>query len=656
MALTKIDDRGLKTPIDLLDNEKIRLGTGNDLELYHDGTDSLVKNATGDLILQSTGDDVFIKAEDDVFIKVKGGTETAIECHNDGEVELYYDHVKKFETTSAGVKLSGNLAINNSTQSKIVLDTSDGSDSKWLSINGGGDASQTRGGGITFWGNEATNNQGKLSLNAGNSGSSNGTIAFSTGGALRASLTHDGHFTLPNDSSKLKLGASNDLQIYHDGSHNILLGVNGADFKIKDADHNSAIFDTSEGVYLYYDNVQKFQTKSDGVDITGELQCDSLDVDGAAEFTGADVTFYGASTNAYWDQSTNRFTFEDNTIAAFGCGQDLAIYHDGSNSYLGNATGDIIIENSGGNTSNQIYIRGKTGENSISVHGNGQVELYYDDSKKFETLTNGTKVTGQQFITEGTINLEKSGAHHHRILSNDAGNDLAFQQSSDTGANTNFTTYLRIADGGAISLPQDSQQLRIGADNDIQLYHISGVNYWKNQGSTVFKMVDTGGDTQIECNNNGATKLYHNGTWKLETKSDGVDISGTCTATAFSGAGILPSGGIIIWSGASNAIPTGFVICDGNNSTPDLRDRFVIGAGNNYAVAATGGSKDAVVVAHDHDVKVGTAGGSGGGFVSDRESEAVGGGTDTASIQSTGVSGTDKNLPPYYALCYIMKT
>ena len=90
--------------------------------------------------------------------------------------------------------------------------------------------------------------------------------------------------------------------------------------------------------------------------------------------------------------------------------------------------------------------------------------------------------------------------------------------------------------------------------------------------------------------------------------------------------------------------------------TPDLRDRFVIGAGNNYAVAATGGSKDAVVVAHDHDVKVGTAGGSGGGFVSDRESEAVGGGTDTASIQSTGVSGTDKNLPPYYALCYIMKT
>ena len=63
-------------------------------------------------------------------------------------------------------------------------------------------------------------------------------------------------------------------------------------------------------------------------------------------------------------------------MAAFGSSQDLAIYHDGSNSYLGNATGDIIIENSGGNTSNQIYIRGKTGVDSIRVDGNGATYIY----------------------------------------------------------------------------------------------------------------------------------------------------------------------------------------------------------------------------------------------------------------------------------------
>ncbi|GIR00961.1 MAG: hypothetical protein CM15mP10_0240 [Actinomycetota bacterium] len=53
-------------------------------------------------------------------------------------------------------------------------------------------------------------------------------------------------------------------------------------------------------------------------------------------------------------------------------------------------------------------------------------ELYHDNSKKIETLTNGVQITGSEFISEGTILLEKSGAHHHRILSNDSGNDLAF--------------------------------------------------------------------------------------------------------------------------------------------------------------------------------------------------------------------------------------
>mgnify|MGYP003317691062 CR=1 FL=1 len=81
------------------------------------------------------------------------------------------------------------------------------------------------------------------------------------------------------------------------------------------------------------------------------------------------------------------------------------------------------------------------------------------------------QVTGQSYISEGTVYLEKSGAHHHRILANDTGNDLAFQQSADTGANTNFTSYLRIKDGGDIALPVDNQKLRVGAGGDIQIYY-----------------------------------------------------------------------------------------------------------------------------------------------------------------------------------------
>lgn len=51
----------------------------------------------------------------------------------------------------------------------------------------------------------------------------------------------------------------------------------------------------------------------------------------------------------------------------------------------------------------------------------------------------------------------------------------------------------------------------------------------------------------------------------------------------------FPSGAIVIWSGAANNIPSGWKLCDGSNNTPDLRNRFVVGAGNTYAVNATGG-------------------------------------------------------------------
>ena len=132
---------------------------------------------------------------------------------------------------------------------------------------------------------------------------------------------------------------------------------------------------------------------------------------------------------------------------------------------------------------------------------------------------------------------------------------------------------------------------------------------------------------------------------------------GTISATnvVSTGSGAFQSGMIIAWSGTVSDIPTGFVLCDGNNSTPDLRDRFIIGAGNNYNVDATGGSKDAVLVEHFHTTLNFVAR---SGYAEPRN---FGVGTDgncnsTGNTDTKGVSGTDKNLPPYHALCFIMKT
>jgi hypothetical protein len=136
----------------------------------------------------------------------------------------------------------------------------------------------------------------------------------------------------------------------------------------------------------------------------------------------------------------------------------------------------------------------------------------------------------------------------------------------------------------------------------------------------------------------------------------------------------IPTGGIIIWSGSTGSIPSGWLLCDGTNGTPDLRDRFIIGAGNNYAVNATGGSADAIVVSHTHTATVtdpghlhkwgsapvvsraaGTAGQyDGTGDTQNDTSTATTG--ITVSNATAGVSGTNANLPPYYALAYIQKT
>ena len=166
------------------------------------------------------------------------------------------------------------------------------------------------------------------------------------------------------------------------------------------------------------------------------------------------------------------------------------------------------------------------------------------------------------------------------------------------------------------------------------------------------------------------------------------------------------SGMILLWSGAQNAIPSGFVLCNGSNSTPDLRDRFVVGAGNSYSVGATGGSNtatdnisisgsDTVSISGTDTVSISVSGNATGFTAKPSSGQGIhsmqstsynnnnesfqtsnynyarsyftipfsGSGSDTVNISGTDtvtISGTDTvsidTRSPYYALCYIMKT
>ncbi len=177
------------------------------------------------------------------------------------------------------------------------------------------------------------------------------------------------------------------------------------------------------------------------------------------------------------------------------------------------------------------------------------------------------------------------------------------------------------------------------------------------------------------------------GTPTAPTATTGTNTTQLATTafvqTALSGA--FSTGMIMMWSGSIATIPSGWTLCNGSNGTPDLRNRFVIGAHSDSAGVAystvtgsstqTGGTKDAIVVSHTHTItdpghshtQVGQVNttqfsyqGGGSGNPGIGQPLSSNGTTTTSttgiSIDSTGSSGTNQNLPPYYALAFIMKT
>ena len=191
--------------------------------------------------------------------------------------------------------------------------------------------------------------------------------------------------------------------------------------------------------------------------------------------------------------------------------------------------------------------------------------------------------------------------------------------------------------------------------------------------------LETALDGKLSTSGNAttATKLATARTISLTGDVTGsVSFDGSANAS-ISSTFTLPkfiAGMIMLWSGSTGSIPSGWVLCNGSNNTPNLTNRFVIGAGSSYAVGATGGSADAEVVSHTHTASTNSTGehthtyekgdggdqNMGGGTLSYEEAttgntSSAGAHSHTVSVSSSGVSGTDKNLPPYYALAFIMK-
>ena len=223
----------------------------------------------------------------------------------------------------------------------------------------------------------------------------------------------------------------------------------------------------------------------------------------------------------------------------------------------------------------------------------------------------------------------------------------------------------------------------------------------------------SGTGTTFSTTDKGIIILFVDGTNVVDVNSnlsaitiaENLSVTGTSSFTGVatfastpvfpSGVGLIPSGGIIMWSGTIASIPSGFLLCDGSSGTPDLRDKFIIGANADSGGAAktnitgtpsqTGGTKDAIVVSHTHTV--GTTNltgnvisisqtfnefGSADGIFTKTQGDPAGNtpissdtndtgrfsinASHTHTLSTEGSSGTNQNLPPYYALAFIMKT
>lgn len=123
--------------------------------------------------------------------------------------------------------------------------------------------------------------------------------------------------------------------------------------------------------------------------------------------------------------------------------------------------------------------------------------------------------------------------------------------------------------------------------------------------------------------------------------------------------GGIPVGLVCMWSGSTTDIPSGWALCNGSNGTPDLRGRFIVGAGSSYSVGATGGSASVTLTeeqmpSHSHEITIRPASSSVSLSVPQSKGSASAAGADVETTTAGG-GKSHENRPPYYALCYIMK-
>ena len=449
----RVDSSGLKIPNKLMH-------TGDPDTFLEFGTDAISLDTGGVERLSLGTTTVFNETGADVDFRIEGDTDANLVNVDAGNDLVNIGSTTNFAKFGVFKTVASDATIN-SANAHIGIGSGSGSGTICQSIlyfaplNGSGNRSPAA---ITAIASGNTASDLAFFVNANNNFGQTPSIQ-----AMR--IASSGNLQLPNDTVFLQIGAGQDLDLHHNGTNSYIRNKTG-DLHIRPLVAEEGIILKPNGaVELYCDNSKKLETTSIGITLFGDLK------------------------------------IPDNEELRLGDGNDLQIYHNGSNSYIDSNTGNLYFRGSNG----QMLFRPNNNEDALVLKPNGAVELYYDNSKKFETTSTGADVTGR-LTTDGVF----------------------------------------IGDGG-----NNDTSLSIGANNDLRLYHDGSNSHILDRGtgsllikSDVVNLGSESGEYYFRGFENGAAFLRYDNSTKLETFASGAKWTGQFQGPV--------AGDSIQWTGSSS--------------------------------------------------------------------------------------------------------
>ena len=530
-------------PFKITDNTTVNIGSGLDLRLFHNGTDSKIQNETGNLVFEQNANDsdIIFKSDDG-----SGGSTEYVRIDGSANKTLFFQKTEHQDSVKAEFGNSGDLQIQH-TGTTGIIDNQTGD----LII-------------------KVSQDDGDIIFQSDNGSGAIDTYFRLDGGDERTEFEKEARFL---DSAALKIGSSGDLALSHDGSNTRIENFTGALKIIQNTDDGDIEFfcdDGSGGIAEYFklDGSQatgggtlftkwgdnSYISLGDGSDLyffhngtdtkmqnqTGDLVFEQTANDKDILFKSDDGSG-GTATYFFLDGSADRVQFNknlrivDTKELSLGSSDDLVIKHNATNSVVDNITGDLIIQNQADDS--DISFRSDDGSGGVTEYfrvdgGNEQIQF----SKEIKVIDSVKIKVG----SGGDLQLVHNGSSS--IIQNSEG-PLVFTQNVDDGemqfkcddGSGGTTAYMTI-DGGDERVNfsknagfSDNVKAMFGDGLDLRIYHDGSNSYIEDLG-TGNLVINAAARLIINDNadfiKDAEVNLYFDGSKKFETTSTGTLVTG----------------------------------------------------------------------------------------------------------------------------------